>query len=72
VPIELNLRDIICLNVFTDNRLKHLFSHPRLEPSINLGFVQIIAIMAIQITERAGRLEHNVECHRATKPDGIL
>ena len=65
VPVESDFLNIVGRNILPDAFLKHLIGHSRLPASVDIGLVEIIAVMTVQITERACRFEHDVELHRA-------
>ena len=71
MPVESHLRNVVRFDIFTNYDFQHLVAHYWLSATVYLGFVQVVAIAAIQVAERPGRLEHYVECHRACEPDGI-
>ena len=71
VPIEHDLIIFVGLDIGLDGLLEHFQTHAGFSPSIDLRLVEIIAIMAVEIAERACRLDHYVELHRSGQPDGV-
>lgn len=72
MPVEGNLIDFVRLYVLTDEMLQHAVAHAWFPAAIYLRFVEIVTILAFQVAQGSGRLEHNIECHRTCKSDGIL
>ena len=72
VPVELDFRDVVGCDIVPYHFLQHIHGHAGLPAAIKIGLFQIIAVMAVQVTERTGRFEHNVESRRTADPDRIF
>ena len=65
MPVECHFIDLVCVDIFLHEMLEHFICHPGLSSAIYFALVKIVAIAAAEVAEGAGRLEHDVECHRA-------
>ncbi len=71
VPVERHFRHSVRVDIFLNHFFEHFLRHPRLLSAVDLGLVEIVAIFAVQIAERPGGLDHDVERHRSGKADGV-
>jgi hypothetical protein len=65
MPVECHIIDLVGSDIFLHEMLEHFICHPGLSSAIYFALVKIVAIAAAEVAEGAGRLEHDVECHRA-------
>lgn len=72
VPIEHDLIIFVGLDIGLDGLLEHFQTHAGFSPSIDLRLVEIIAVSAVEVAQRTGRLEHHVERQRARKTQRIV
>ena len=71
MPVEGHFRHSVRADIFLNHFFEHRFGHPGLLAAVDLGLVEIVAIFAVQIAERPGGLDHDVERHRSGKADGV-
>ena len=71
VPVEGHFRHTVRADIFLNHFFEHRFGHPGLLAAVDLGLVEVVAIFAVQIAERPGGLDHDVERHRSGKADGV-
>ena len=71
VPVEGHFRHSVRADIFLNHFFEHRFGHAGLLAAVDLGLVEVVAIFAVQIAERPGGLDHDVERHRSGKADGV-
>ena len=65
MPVENHFRNIVRLDILPCKKFKSLLGHLRLPAVINIRFVQIVAVMTVQVAQRARRLYHQIESQRS-------
>ena len=71
VPVEGDFGSLAGLNIFPDDRLKHIDAHDRLPAGIYFSLVEIVAVAAAEIAQRTGRLYHQIEGQGPCQPFGV-
>ena len=69
MPVECDFRDIISLDILLCQQFESLLCHLWLYSVINIRFIKIIAVLTVQIAQRACRLDHQIESQRSS---GVL
>ena len=72
VPVEHDLPRVVRLDIFADHGLQHLQGHARLPAAVNLRLVEIVAVGAVEVAERARGFHHYAEIPRPGNSDRIL
>ena len=71
VPVEGHFRHTVRADIFLNHFFEHRFGHAGFLAAVDLSLVEVVAIFAVQIAERPGGLDHDVERHRSGKADGV-